>query len=75
METLKHIDPAVKDIRGEIHNIFEGHIEHVALITSKKGTVRAKDIEGTNNFNGHIKDSPKGYWELFIKKKSGSIFL
>jgi len=41
METLKHIDPAVKDIRGEIHNIFEGRIEHVALITSKKGTVRA----------------------------------
>lgn len=41
METLRHIDPAVVDIRGEIHNIFEGRIEHIALITSKKGTVRA----------------------------------
>lgn len=41
METLKHIDPAVVDVRGEIYNLFEGRIEHVALITSKKGTVRA----------------------------------
>ena len=41
METLRHIDPAVIDERGDITNIFEGRIEHVALISSKKGTVRA----------------------------------
>ena len=41
MEILKHIDPAVVDPRGAITNIFEGKIEHIALITSKKGTVRA----------------------------------
>lgn len=41
METLKHIDPAVVDARGAISNLFEGRIEHVALITSKKGSVRA----------------------------------
>ena len=41
MEKKWHIDPAVKDWRGEITNIFEGRIEHIALITSKKGTVRA----------------------------------
>lgn len=41
MESIRHIDPAVIDVRGEIHNIFEGRIEHIALITSKKGTVRA----------------------------------
>ena len=41
METLKHIDPAVVDARGAITNIFEGRIEHIALITSKKGSVRA----------------------------------
>ena len=41
METLKHIDPAVVDARGAITNLFEGRIEHIALITSKKGTVRA----------------------------------
>lgn len=41
METLRHIDPAVVDARGAISNLFEGRIEHIALITSKKGTVRA----------------------------------
>lgn len=41
MEVLRHIDPAVVDPRGAITNIFEGKIEHIALITSKKGTVRA----------------------------------
>lgn len=40
METLRHIDPAVVDARGAINNIFEGAIGHVALITSKKGSVR-----------------------------------
>jgi len=40
VEKIYHIDPAVKDIRGEIHNLFEGPIEHVALITSKAETVR-----------------------------------
>ncbi|MCM8776547.1 MAG: hypothetical protein NC930_09420 [Candidatus Omnitrophica bacterium] len=40
METLRHINPAVIDDRGEIHNLFEGRIEHIALITSKKGAVR-----------------------------------
>ncbi len=41
METLTHISPAVTDVRGAISNIFEGRIEHIALITSKKGSVRA----------------------------------
>lgn len=41
MEKLTHIKAAFTDARGEIHNIFEGKLGHVALITSKKGTVRA----------------------------------
>ncbi len=41
METIRHIDPAVIDERGSITNLFEGRIEHIALITSKKGSVRA----------------------------------
>ncbi|HPW77032.1 MAG: hypothetical protein BWY44_00301 [Candidatus Omnitrophica bacterium ADurb.Bin292] len=50
LETIKHIDPAFVDARGEIFNIFEGNIGHVAYITSKKGSVRAnhyhkKDIQ------------------------------
>ncbi len=41
METLKHIDLTVRDSRGDIINVFEGQVGHVALITSKKGSVRA----------------------------------
>lgn len=40
METLRHIDPAAVDSRGAIANIFEGSIGHIALISSKKGSVR-----------------------------------
>ncbi len=41
LETVRHIDPAFVDARGEIHNLFEGQLGHVALITSKAGSVRA----------------------------------
>lgn len=41
MERKHHIDPAFSDWRGEIYNLFEGRLGHVALITSKKGSVRA----------------------------------
>ena len=40
METLTHIPAAISDARGLITNVFEGRVEHVALITSKKGSVR-----------------------------------
>lgn len=40
MESKEHIEAAFTDIRGEIHNLFEGELGHVALITSKKGIVR-----------------------------------
>lgn len=50
LETVKHIKPAFVDGRGEIINVFEGTIGHVAYITSTKGSVRAnhyhkKDIQ------------------------------
>jgi len=41
METIRHIDSAFADDRGDIFNIVEGNVGHVALITSKKGSVRA----------------------------------
>jgi dTDP-4-dehydrorhamnose 3,5-epimerase-like enzyme len=50
METVKHIDAAFSDERGDIINIFEGKTGHVAVITSKKGSIRAnhfhkKDVQ------------------------------
>jgi len=41
LETVRHIDPAFVDARGAIHNLFEGQLGHVALITSIAGSVRA----------------------------------
>ena len=40
-ETIKHIEPAFEDERGIIANILEEPITHVAIITSKKGAIRA----------------------------------
>jgi dTDP-4-dehydrorhamnose 3,5-epimerase-like enzyme len=40
-EIIKKITPAFEDARGAIANILEEPISHVAIITSKKGAVRA----------------------------------
>lgn len=39
-ETVKKIEPSFEDERGAIANILEEPISHVAIITSKKGSVR-----------------------------------
>lgn len=40
-ETVRSIKPAFEDERGIIANILEESITHVAIITSKKGAIRA----------------------------------
>lgn len=40
-ETVRKIKPAFEDKRGAIINILEEPITHVAIITSKKGAIRA----------------------------------
>ena len=40
-ETIKKIKPAFEDQRGAISNILEEPITHIAIITSKKGSIRA----------------------------------
>lgn len=39
-ETVKRIKPDFADARGEITNVLEEPINHVAIITSKAGAVR-----------------------------------
>ena len=39
-ETVKKIEPAFEDERGIIANILEKPISHIAIITSKKGSIR-----------------------------------
>jgi len=40
-ETLKKILPVFEDERGAITNVLEEPISHVAIINSKKGSIRA----------------------------------
>ncbi len=40
-ETVRKIKPEFSDERGAISNVLEEPINHVAIITSKKGTIRA----------------------------------
>ena len=82
METLKHIDPAVVDARGAITNIFEGRIEHIALITSKKGSVRANHYHKedhqyiyllSGSYESHCCDVRRPEKRQVLKVKPGDI--
>ncbi len=82
METIKHIGVAYKDNRGEIYNVFEGRIEHIALITSKKGTVRANHYHKedhqfiylvTGEFESHCLDVKDPNKKQVLTVKPGDI--
>lgn len=82
METIKHIDAAVTDVRGAIYNLFEGRIEHIALITSKKGTVRANHYHQKDHqyiylvsgaFNSHCLDIKNPSKRQVLQVKPGDI--
>ena len=82
METLKHLDPAVVDPRGAITNLFEGRIEHIALITSKKGSIRGNHYHKLDHqyiyllsgaFESHSCDVPNPKKKQVLQVKSGDI--
>jgi len=82
METIRHISPAFVDARGEIHNLFEGHLGHVAMITSKKGTVRANHYHKKDHqfiylvsgaFESHSVDTRDTSKRLVLNVKPGDI--
>jgi dTDP-4-dehydrorhamnose 3,5-epimerase-like enzyme len=82
MESKKHIDVGFKDERGDIFNVFEGRIEHVALITSKKGSVRGNHYHKKDHqyiylvsgaFNSHSVDTRDPSKRLVIPMKPGDI--
>jgi len=82
METLKHIDAAVTDARGAILNLFEGKIEHIALITSKKDTVRANHYHKKDHqyiylvsgaFESHCLDVKSPEKRQVLEVKAGDI--
>ncbi len=67
-ETIKRINAEFKDERGEIANILEAPINHVAIITTKKGGIRANHYHPeqiqyvyliSGKFESHSKDLRK----------------
>ena len=82
MEKKWHINAAFVDARGEIYNLFEGRIEHIALITSKKGTVRANHYHKQDHqyiylvsgaFNSHSVDTRDTRKRQILPIKPGDI--
>jgi dTDP-4-dehydrorhamnose 3,5-epimerase-like enzyme len=82
METKKHIEPGFTDARGEIINVFEGRIEHTALITSKKGTVRGNHYHKQDRqyiylvsgaFNSHSVDTRDASKRQTLPMKPGDL--
>ena len=53
-ETVKKIEPAFEDERGVISNILEEPISHIAIITSKKGAVRANHYHPDQAQNAYL---------------------
>jgi dTDP-4-dehydrorhamnose 3,5-epimerase-like enzyme len=75
-ETIKKIDPAFEDERGAISNILEEPISHVAIITSKKGSIRANHYHPgqiqyeylvSGKYESHSKDLKKENAEVEVK--------
>jgi dTDP-4-dehydrorhamnose 3,5-epimerase-like enzyme len=82
METLRHIDPAFIDERGSILNVFEGLLGHVALITSKKDTVRGNHYHNEDHqyiyllsgaYESHCCDIDKPEDKQILQVKPGDI--
>lgn len=82
METIRHIKPAFTDARGEIINVFEGHTGHVALISSKKGSVRANHYHKedaqhmyliSGSYESHSVDVRDTKKRQILKAKAGDI--
>ncbi len=82
MEKKWHINPGFVDARGDIINIFEGRIEHTALITSKKGTVRGNHYHKQDQqyiylisgaFNSHSVDTRDPSQRQVLAMKPGDM--
>ncbi len=64
LATVTKIRPAVIDERGEITNILDAPIQHVALITSKAGSVRGNHFHPEQVQNDYLL---KGKYEYVTK--------
>ena len=73
LETVKKIKPAIVNEKGEITNVLEEPITHVAIITSKAGAVRGdhyhpKQVQYVYLVSGKYESVAKE-----VQKKDGKI--
>ena len=82
METIKQVSSAYHDERGDIFNLFEGRIEHIALVTSKEGSVRGNHYHKEDHqyiylisgeFESHSCDIRNPSKKQVLKAKSGDL--
>lgn len=58
------------DDRGTIQNILNKSFNHVAIITSKKGSVRSNHYHKTNSHYMYIISGKMEYWERDLENTS-----
>lgn len=66
--TIQKIKPEFIDERGEISNILDAPIEHVAIITSKSGAIRGNHYHPDQVQNDYLLS---GKYEYIVKDAKG----
>ena len=84
LEKISKITSAFSDERGDIKNILEKAINHVALITSKAGSIRGNHYHPndtqycyliTGKFESHAKDiNDDKFWEIVDSWRSDNLW-
>jgi len=71
--TIRKIRPAFVDERGEISNLLDAPIEHVALITSKAGSIRGNHYHPNQIQNDYLLSGKYEYVTKDIKNEDGKV--
>lgn len=72
-ETVRKIKPAFEDKRGAISNILEEPITHVAIITSKKGAIRANHYHPDQTQYEYLISGKYESYSKDLKKKDAEV--
>ncbi len=71
--TIRKIRPAFVDERGEISNLLDAPIEHVALITSKAGSIRGNHYHPNQIQNDYLLSGKYEYVTKDIRNEDGKV--
>ncbi len=71
--TVRKIKPAFVDERGKISNLLDASIEHVALITSKAGSIRGNHYHPNQTQNDYLLSGKYEYAAKDIRDEDGKV--